>query len=142
MSWLVVFSLVTWSLAAGYFPGEYVGWAPAAYWAVGAVRSRRKCWAPACFLVADDGHLRGLLTLHEVKAVPRDQWPRVKTQDVMAPLEWLASVGPQEELLVALERIDDANVAQMPVVAGDRLLGMIGREQILHYVRTRAELDM
>jgi hypothetical protein len=38
-SWLVVFGLVTWSLAAGYFPGEYVGWAPAAYWTVGAVTS-------------------------------------------------------------------------------------------------------
>jgi predicted transcriptional regulator len=38
--------------------------------------------------------------------------------------------------------MDDANVAQMPVVAGDHLLGMIGREQILHYVRTRAELGI
>lgn len=38
--------------------------------------------------------------------------------------------------------MDDAKVAQMPVVEGDELLGMIGREQVLHYVRVRAELGL
>ena len=95
-----------------------------------------------CFLVTDDGHLRGLLTLHEVKTVPRERWGDVKAEDVMTPMERLAAVGPQEELLVALEKMDDANVAQLPVVAGDSVLGMVGREQILHYVRVRAELGM
>jgi predicted transcriptional regulator len=28
--------------------------------------------------------------------------------------------------------MDDANVAQMPVVEAGQLLGMVGREQILH----------
>jgi hypothetical protein len=30
----------------------------------------------------------------------------------------------------------------MPVVEAGELLGMIGREQILHYVRVRAELGL
>jgi hypothetical protein len=30
----------------------------------------------------------------------------------------------------------------MPVVEAGRLLGMVGREQILHYVRLRAELGV
>ena len=38
-SWLFVFGLVTWSLAGGYFPAEYPGWAPGTYWLVGAVTS-------------------------------------------------------------------------------------------------------
>jgi predicted transcriptional regulator len=38
--------------------------------------------------------------------------------------------------------MDDANVAQMPVVEAGQLLGMVGREQILHYVRLRAELGV
>jgi Zn-dependent protease len=37
LSWLLVFGLVTWSLAAGYFPGEYPGWTAGSYWAIGAV---------------------------------------------------------------------------------------------------------
>jgi predicted transcriptional regulator len=36
--------------------------------------------------------------------------------------------------------MDDADVAQMPVLVDGELVGMIGREQILHYVRVRGEL--
>jgi Zn-dependent protease/CBS domain-containing protein len=36
-SWSIVFILVLWSLAAGYFPQEYPGWEPATYWVMGAV---------------------------------------------------------------------------------------------------------
>ncbi len=93
-----------------------------------------------CFLVADDGRLRGLLTLHEMKSVPRDRWPKVTADEVMAPRDRLTTIGPRESLLIALQKMDDADVAQLPVVEGERLLGLIGREHVLHYLRTRAEL--
>lgn len=38
-SWPVVFGLASWSLAAGYFPAEYPGWAPSTYGRVGAATS-------------------------------------------------------------------------------------------------------
>ncbi|MBC7234167.1 MAG: hypothetical protein H5T68_13100 [Chloroflexi bacterium] len=37
-------------------------------------------------------------------------------------------------------KMDDANVNQVPAVMGDRLVGMLTREQVLHYIRVRAEL--
>jgi len=95
-----------------------------------------------CFLVADNSHLRGLVTLHEVKAVPRERWGQVRVEEIMARPDRLATVSPQEDLVVALAKMDDANVAQMPVVAGDELLGMLSRENVLHYVRVRAELGV
>ena len=95
-----------------------------------------------CFLVADDGHLRGLLTLHEVKAVPRERWGQVRVDEVMTRPDRLAAGGPQEELVAALQKMDDANVAQLPVLAGDQLVGMLTREHVLHYVRVRAELGV
>lgn len=95
-----------------------------------------------CFLVADNSHLRGLLTLHEVKAVPRERWGQVRVDEVMTRPDRLAAVGPQENLVAALQKMDDANVAQLPVLAGDQLVGMLTREHVLHYVRLRAELGM
>ena len=95
-----------------------------------------------CFVVVDDSHLRGLLTLHEVKAIPRERWGQVTVGEVMTRADRLATVTPQEDLLVALQKMDDANVAQMPVVSGGELLGMISREQVLHYVRVRSELGI
>jgi len=95
-----------------------------------------------CFVVAEDGQLRGLLTLHEVKGVPREQWSRAKVEEVMQPAQALAVVRPDEDLLGALGKMDDAKVAQLPVVADGHWLGMLDREHILHYMRVRAELGV
>jgi Zn-dependent protease/CBS domain-containing protein len=38
-SWFLIAILVTWTLAAGYFPQENPGWTPTAYWVVGAITS-------------------------------------------------------------------------------------------------------
>ncbi|MDH4207996.1 MAG: site-2 protease family protein, partial [Anaerolineae bacterium] len=39
VSWILIFILVTWSLAAGYFPQNYPDWSRTLYWAVGLVTS-------------------------------------------------------------------------------------------------------
>jgi Zn-dependent protease/CBS domain-containing protein len=93
-----------------------------------------------CFLVTDDDQLLGLVTLHEVNATPRERWPAVRVDDVMRDVGQLVTVRPDEGLLAALAKMDEAQVAQMPVVSGGALLGLISREDVLHYVRTRLEL--
>jgi Zn-dependent protease len=93
-----------------------------------------------CFVVAHDGHLDGLLTLHEIKGVPRERWDDVTVDQVLTPVAQLITVAPEDDLLAALEKMDGANVAQMPVVDGATLVGMLGREQILRYLTVRAEL--
>jgi Zn-dependent protease/predicted transcriptional regulator len=95
-----------------------------------------------CFLVADDGRLRGVLTLRDIASVPRGEWDRIPAEKAMVPWERLRKVDSNTELLTALQTMDDANIAQLPVVEGDRILGMLSREQILAYLRTRAELGM
>ncbi len=95
-----------------------------------------------CFVVTEAGRLVGLLTLHEIKAIPKDRWAVVTVGEVMMPADKVTAVDPKTDLLAALEKMDDANVAQMPVVEAGELLGMIGREQVLHYVRVRSELGL
>ncbi len=36
-SWFLIFALLTWSLAASYFPVEFANWPVTQYWIVGAV---------------------------------------------------------------------------------------------------------
>jgi predicted transcriptional regulator len=38
--------------------------------------------------------------------------------------------------------MDDANVAQLPVVENGEIVGTLSREQVLRYVRLRAELGV
>ena len=94
------------------------------------------------FLVVDDGQPRGLVTLRDVTQVPRERWDWVSVSEVMAPWSRLASVRPDTALLSALQVMDDQRVGQLPVVDGDRLVGLLTREEVLHYLRLRAELGL
>ena len=94
-----------------------------------------------CVLVADDGRLRGLVTLRDLRAVPRDRWGAVGVEAVMRPAERLVTTTPEESLLAAMRKMDDARVAQLPVLAGGGLVGLLTREEVLRRVRTRLELQ-
>jgi len=95
-----------------------------------------------CFFVAEDGGLQGLITLHNIKAVPRGRWTDVTTSQVMTPVESLEWAHPDEDVLTLLQRMDEADVHQMPVVDNGRLLGMVTREHLLHHIRLRSELGV
>jgi CBS domain-containing protein len=60
----------------------------------------------------------------------------------MVPWDRLIRVQPNTDLMEALRAMDDANVAQVPVVEGNQVAGLLSREQILRYVRLRAELGV
>lgn len=95
-----------------------------------------------CFFVTDEEDLRGMLTLTDVTGVPKEKWDQISLEQVMKPWEHTVQVQPQTALLEALQMMDDANINQVPVVEEGRMVGMLSREQLLHYVRTRAELGM
>ena len=95
-----------------------------------------------CFLVAENGHPRGLLTFRDVTKVPRTDWNSVRVSEVMVPWNRLVQVNPKMELLDVLDLMDDSDVAQLPVVEANQLVGMLTRDQVLHYVRTRGEIGV
>lgn len=95
-----------------------------------------------CFFVAEGGRLLGLLTLTDVAQVPRAKWTETTAAQVMVPWDRIVRVEPSTDLFTALRTMDDAGVNQVPVLLGDKLLGMLSRGQVLHYLRIRAELGM
>jgi Zn-dependent protease/predicted transcriptional regulator len=95
-----------------------------------------------CFFVQEDGHLRGLVTPHEVKAVDKERWPALTVADVMRPVGDVQSLDPDAPASDALEMLARANVNQVPVVEDGRLQGSVTRGHVLEVLRTRAELSM
>ncbi|MDP2952784.1 MAG: site-2 protease family protein [Chloroflexota bacterium] len=92
------------------------------------------------FLVSQGDRLLGLMTLHNVKEVPRQRWETTTVGEVMTPADKVEVARPQEEAIETLERMDEENINQMPVVEGEKILGVIARDSLLHFIRTRAEL--
>jgi Zn-dependent protease len=95
-----------------------------------------------CFFVADTDELQGLITMHNIKRVPRDRRDKVTVGQIMTPVDALFRARPEEDLFSLLQKMDGAQVNQVPVMDNGHLLGIITRENLLHYIRQRSELGL
>ena len=92
------------------------------------------------FLVVDEEIPRGVVTLTQVTQVPRDRWDWTSVSDVMTPWASLSRVEARTDLLDALRTMETGKLSHMPVVEQDRLVGLLTREEIIRFLRLRAEL--
>lgn len=93
-----------------------------------------------CSMVVDGERFRGLVTLHEIKQVPREQWAVTSLQAIMLPEERLSEVTPETPIDLVLQRMNDENISQIPVVKDGKLVGLIGRDRLLALLQTHLEL--
>jgi Zn-dependent protease len=93
-----------------------------------------------CFFIAENDRMQGLLTLSKIKSVDRNKWRSITTEDVMVPLDNVLSISPDEDAWSLLRLMDENDVNQVPVMDNDQLVGMVTRDRLLHYIRTRSEL--
>jgi CBS domain-containing protein len=91
------------------------------------------------FIVTADGNPVGILNLRTVAQVPRTEWSQRTTGDVMTPLVNLPRVGPNDELLTAIQLMDANQLLQIPVFDGTKLAGLLTRDEVIHHLRLRAE---
>lgn len=93
-----------------------------------------------CFIVAEDGHVEGLITPHEIKEIESSIRPLKTVHDVMRPIDQLRTVTPRTPVTDVLETMGREDVNQLPVVSDGKLEGVISRGQVLRYLQTRMEL--
>jgi len=98
-----------------------------------------------CHLVMTDDRLVGMMNVHTLNSVPREEWAHNSVQSAMIPRERILWTSPDESLLKLLERLMSADVNQMPVVSGSgdaapQIIGMVTRDSILRVMQTRTEL--
>lgn len=92
------------------------------------------------FLVLEDETPLGILTLQEIRKIPREMWGRIKAREAMKPWDRLVPINPGMPLLTALQKMDSANLRLVPVVEGLQVKGMLSRDQVRHYLKLRTEL--
>ncbi len=93
-----------------------------------------------CFPVQSGDHLLGLVTLEDIRHIPREQWPITPVEKAMTSFDRLHAVSADEDLRHVLRLMAEQDVNQVPVVDGERLVGLITRSDILRLIQTRREL--
>jgi CBS domain-containing protein len=93
-----------------------------------------------CFPVVQNDRVLGLITIHDIKGVPREQWHTKTAGEVMTHFANLKSVSPDEDLATALKILTEQNINQLPVVKDGNIVGMIARDNLLSFISIRSEL--
>lgn len=76
----------------------------------------------------------GLVTLAAMRSVPHEAWRSTTAAQVMTPLGKLDTTQSGAVLWSALEKMGRDGVNQILVVDGNGVVGMLSREDILHYL--------
>lgn len=91
------------------------------------------------FPVMDRGKFLGILTLKEVKNVPREDWARVKVSEVYVPHESRWEVSPEADVMKALELMIREDKGRIIVTDRDQVVGLITRNGIARYVQIKGK---
>lgn len=87
-----------------------------------------------CFVVSHGDKAIGLVTLSEIKKVPRSSWPTTNVTQVMIPADKLVSTPADAEAWTTIEKMERNGIKQLPVVDHGRLIGVFSRDDLVHYL--------
>jgi len=94
------------------------------------------------FLVSDDGAIKGIVCLEDVKVTPREKWSFTRVEEIMTPREKLESVSLDTDGNKILNSLNKKDIHQVPVMEGERVAGIICRTDILRFIQFRTELGV
>jgi Zn-dependent protease/CBS domain-containing protein len=95
-----------------------------------------------CALVMQGDKLVGLMTLGDIRHMPRERWAYVPVSQVMVPLARLHVVAPGQSLNDVLSLMAGGDVNQLPVVQNGTLVGVLSRDAIIQYLEVRRGLGV
>jgi len=92
------------------------------------------------FPVQADGRLAGMISLKDVQAVPRAEWPARTVGQAMHRVRDANLVRPGDDLADVFRKMMLEDKGHLPVVEGDRLRGIVTRHDIMTLIQLRTDL--
>lgn len=87
------------------------------------------------FPVMWGGEFLGLVTLDDVRRVPRAAWDSATVRTIMTPANKLITASPDDEAAEALNKLAQHDVRQLPVLSGGRLVGLFRRQDLIKWLQ-------
>jgi CBS domain-containing protein len=93
------------------------------------------------FPVVEGDRPLGLVTLNQVKDVPRDRWNDYTVREIMTPVEKGIVVRPEDKLSDVLEKMEELGEKRVLVADNGKLEGIITASDILDWMRRSRALE-
>jgi Zn-dependent protease/predicted transcriptional regulator len=84
----------------------------------------------------------GIVTLDDVREVPRERWEQTVVGDIMTPIDKLITVTVDEDAAEALGRLSQNDVRQLPVLREGRLVGLLRRRDIIRWLQLESDVRL
>jgi len=92
------------------------------------------------FPVTKETVLEGMVTLQQIKKIPRGRWDATSVQDIMTPASKSKVVHPDQDILALLQEMNGENANHIPVIHEGKVIGIVNREDLTRFLRTRVDL--
>lgn len=95
----------------------------------------------SAYPVMEGDQLVGILTIDEVRNVPRARWDAMTAGEAATPPDEHRVIDEREDAWEALMRMMQEDARRLLVVRDGRLEGVVSRDGILQVVRTKLQLE-
>ena len=86
------------------------------------------------FPVMANGKVAGMLSLRELKTIPREEWPNLTVGQVMTPHAPQSEIRPNEPITAAMDRMLQEDRSRLVVTEGEKVVGLITRSGIARFL--------
>jgi Zn-dependent protease/CBS domain-containing protein len=91
--------------------------------------------------VVEGDHLKGVVTITQVKQVPPEEWPARTVGEIAEECTTDNTIGPEADATKALEQMNRMGVSRLLVVDHGKLVGIITLKDMLTFLSLRADLQ-
>jgi len=94
------------------------------------------------FPVLNRSDLLGMVSLEQVKTVPKELWMFKQVRDIMTPIEQVPYLKPADDATDAFKRMVSEDLGSMPVIEGGKLVGVVSRRDLIDLFKIKSDLGI
>lgn len=92
--------------------------------------------------VVSNGMLMGIVSIHDVKQIPREDWNRVNIRKILDSKIINLCVSPDEDANSAMSKMVKTGIGRIPVLDNGKLVGIISRRDIMQILQHKLGLNV
>lgn len=92
------------------------------------------------FPVTSGDRFAGMVTLDQLKTVPREEWAATPVRGIMTPADATQALAPGDDGSTALEKMIRGEAGRLPVLDEGRLVGILSRRDVMKLFKIRSDL--
>jgi CBS domain-containing protein len=91
------------------------------------------------FPVKENDQLLGIVTLEDLRSVPRKKWINTRVEKIMTAAKNLETLTPSETAYDAFLKMTNNNFGRLPVVKNNKVVGLVTRNAIILLLAVKCE---